>query len=140
MQFDRNHYIGSVLIFLMLLATANVVAQQPKSLTASANGKGTLKVGKEQFDVHAVVVKLLEDGKAEITLVSDITVFLNGNWTAGTDQNVINVEITGGATEGGLQGNGKIFLGQDGKSITSLVLQGSSKTTKRNVEVKFEAS
>jgi hypothetical protein len=133
------HLRRTALIVVMLFVFGGAFAQQVRSLTASANGKGTLKVGKEVFNVHAVVVKLLEGGNAEINLVSDITVFLNGSWAATNDQSVINVDITGGATGGGLQGSGKVFLRQDGKSIARLTLDATSKTTKRNIEVRFES-
>src|SRR5262249_48250159 len=95
MKFDRQRYFAASMLFaLMLVVAGDVAAKKRKSLTATANGKGTLRVGKEAFDVHAVVIKLFEDGKAEITLVSDITVFVNGTWARAAEQNVINLEIT----------------------------------------------
>jgi hypothetical protein len=117
---------------------AFAAVQQPKSLIVTANGEGTLRVGREEFKVHAAVVKLLEDGKCEITLVSDITIFVSGNWSRdGNDANEIALKITGGPTQGGVEGSGKLLLREDGKTIASLTLQAMNKVTKRNVEVDF---
>jgi hypothetical protein len=126
----------------MLLAASDYgVAQQPKSLLATAEGEGTLRVGQEQFKVNTVIVKLLEDSRAEITLVSDITIFVSGTWSkSGKTQNEIALEITGGAAGSNLSGNGKLLLREDNdKSIKSLTLQGTHKTTKRNIELNFVA-
>jgi hypothetical protein len=115
-------------------------AQQPKSLLLSANGEGTLKAGREEFKVHTVVAKLLEDGTAEITLVSDITVFVSATWFRRDNaDDEIDLTITGGASKGGLEGSGKLFLREDGKSLATLKMQAVNKPTKRNIEVSFVA-
>jgi hypothetical protein len=141
MELTNRLIVTGILSLLMLLATPGFAAQQLKSLLASANGKGSIKVGQEKFDLDAVVVKLMEDGKAEITLVSDITLFFSGTWSSdANDDKGIVLKITGGAASGGVQANGKLFLRHDGKSIASLSLAGSSKTRKRDVEVSFVAN
>lgn len=141
MELTNRLIVTGILSLLMLLATPGFAAQQLKSLLASANGKGSIKVGQEKFDLDAVVVKLMEDGKAEITLVSDITLFFSGTWSSdANDDKGIVLKITGGATSGGVQGIGNLFLRHDGKSIASLSLAGSSKTRKRDVEVSFVAN
>jgi len=123
----------------MLWALPGFAAQQPKSLL-TAKGKGQFKVGSEQFEIHSVVIKLMEDGTAELTLVSEITVFLSGKWKGGNDvQKGIDLEITGGATPGGIEGSGKLFLRKDEKSIDRLNLQGASRTSSKKVEVTFVA-
>ena len=80
-----NRLIGpttAALIVLTLLAMSNLAsAQETTSLLATANGKGTLTVGKEEFKVTSVVVKLKEDGTAEITLVTDLQLFVTGTWS-----------------------------------------------------------
>ena len=92
------------------------------------------------FRSNSVIVKLIEDRKAEITLVSDITVFLNGTWSNhGSSQEEFDLEVTGGANPGGLQGRGKVFLSSDGKSVARLSLKGQSRTSKRPVEATFTA-
>lgn len=104
---------------------------------AHANGNGTLKVGQEEFPIGSVVVKLLDDRKAEITLVSDITFFVTGTWSQNAEsQDSFDIQITGGATPGGLDGAGKLTLGKDSKDLR-LTLKGKSRTTKKSVEVQF---
>lgn len=114
-------------------------AQESQDRLAHSDGQGTLKVGQEQFKITSVVIKLLADRKAEITLVSDITVFLNGTWSNhGDSQQEFDLEIVGSAAASGLQGNGKLVLGNDGKAVSRLSLKGTSRTSKRTVQVDFE--
>ena len=75
----RTRKIFALCILLLLAVTAS--AQDNKSIVAHANGDGTLKLGDEKFKVSTVVIKLFEDGKAEINLVSEITVFVSGSWS-----------------------------------------------------------
>jgi len=104
---------------------------------AHANGDGMLKVGSEQFKIGSVVVKLLDDRKAEITLVSDITFFVTGTWSQSAEsQDSFDLQITGGASPGGLDGDGKLTLGKDPKDLR-LTLKGKSRTSKKNIEVQF---
>jgi hypothetical protein len=135
------------LIPALLLATVLAVgpalvvsrAQDSGERLAHSDGQGTLKVGEEKFKISAVVVKLLPDRKAEITLITDITVFLNATWSSrGDSQQEFDLEIVGGATASGLQGNGKLVLGNDGKSVNRLSLKGVSRTSKRTVQADFE--
>ncbi len=129
-------WLAALLLFVYLPVAAT---QEPKSKLAHANGDGTLRIGDEQFKIYSVIVKLMEDGKAEITLVSDITVFVSGTWSRSQDAaKVINLVITGSATGGGVNANGKLYL-RDDASIDRLVLQGESRTTKRNIDAKFQA-
>jgi hypothetical protein len=131
----------SVVVVLVMLAATLLVAeaQDNQSRLAYGKGQGTLRVGEETFKINSVIVKLIEDRKAEITLVSDITVFLSGTWSNhGGSQEEFDLEVTGGASPGGMEGRGKVFLSSDGKSVTRLSLKGTSRTTKRIVEAKFE--
>lgn len=113
--------------------------QDPQQRLVHANGEGTLRVGQESFKITSVVVKLVDDHSAELTLVSDITVFLSGTWTqqAGSDQD-FDLKITGGASGGGIEGGGKLTVGKDLQSGLRLDLKGTSKTSKRALEVHFE--
>ncbi|HSB26293.1 MAG TPA: hypothetical protein VLE19_00495 [Pyrinomonadaceae bacterium] len=129
--------LASVLTLAML--TGNFTrAQEVQYRLANSNGTGTLKVGDETFKITSVVVKLMDDQRAELTLISDITVFLSGTWTAkNNQQHEIDLTITGGATQGGLDATGRLILSDDGKSVLRLSLQGSSHTRKRHFEVTF---
>jgi len=130
----------SVVVVLVMLGVTLVggKAQENQSRLAVASGQGILRVGEERFKINSVIVKLIEDRKAEITLVSDITVFLNATWSNGESQDEFDLEVTGGASPGGLEGRGKVFLTSDGKSVTRLSLKGVSRTSKRAVEANFE--
>ena len=113
--------------------------QDSQQRLAHANGEGTLRVGQESFKITSVVVKLLDDHTAELTLVSDITVFLSGTWVQqpGSEQD-FDLKITGGASGGGIEAGGKLTVGKDLQSGLRLDLKGVSKTTKRAIEVHFE--
>ena len=141
MLINPNRTWAAVLASLILLMLAGVaVAQQPKSLVATANGEGSIKFGKEEFKIYSVVVKCFEDGKAEISLVTDITVFVNGNWSRTDDMsNEIALKITGGSVSGNLDGGGKLLLTADRKSITGLNLQVVNRTTKIVLKANFVA-
>lgn len=131
----------AALTLLTLLVMPNLAsAQAPASLLATANGKGTLTVGREEFKVTSVVVKLKEDGTAEITVVTDLQLFVTGTWSKAADSGEgIDLKITGGATGGGTQGSGKLLLRPDGKSIDRLTIEAMSNTVKRKIRLEFVA-
>jgi hypothetical protein len=132
--------LGLILILILSAVPAFTKQEAPKSLTTSAKGKGTIKVGNEQFALHYVIVKLKEGGELELTLVSDITVFFSGTWTnAATGDNQVELKISGGATEGGVVGSGKLFMRNDGKSLDRMTLQAANKLRKKLVAVQFVA-
>jgi len=132
----------SLFTLFVLLAMAGVaIPQDGVSLLTSANGKGTITVGHEEFRLHSVIIKLLEDGKTEITLVSDITFFLQGTWSKSANApGEVDLKITGTTAGGGVQGDGKVLLRDDRKSLAGVTLQGSSNTRKRLVKVNFKAN
>ena len=112
----------------------------PASLVASAKGEGTIKLGKEEFKLNAVVVKLFSDGKAELNLITDINVFITGTWSR-TSENAksIDLKITSSVTGGNLDGGGTLFLTDDRKAISGLKLQMVSKASKKTVTAEFVA-
>jgi hypothetical protein len=133
-----------LIVFVVTLGTVGpslsaVQAQESQERLAHSEGQGWLKVGEETFKISSVIVKLLADRKAEITLVSDITVFLNATWAnRGESQEAFDLQIVGGATASGLQGTGRLVLGGEGKSVAKLSLNGVSRTSKRTVKAEFE--
>jgi len=143
MQLNRTTLIAASLLMFVLLASTVVVAdaQESQSRLANSNGNGTLKVGREEFKVTAVVVKLMDDHQAEITLVSDITVFLTGTWSA-SDNNAqaINLEITGGASGGGVEATGKLLLSENGKEVVTLDIKGANRISKRSIVLSFQGT
>lgn len=136
----RKLRVVAMFAMLVMLGATLVVGetQENQSRLAVSKGEGTLRVGDEKFKINSVIVKLIDDRKAEITLVSDITVFLNATWSNhGESQEEFDLEVTGGASPGGIEGRGKVFLSSDGKAVTKLSLKGVSRTTKRAVEASF---
>jgi len=133
-----------LIIFVVTLATVGpslsaAQAQENQERLAHSEGQGWMKVGEETFKISSVIVKLLPDRKAELTLVTDITVFLNATWSnRGDSQTAFDLEIVGGATASGIQGTGRLVLGDDGKSVSKLSLKGVSRTSKRTFQAEFE--
>lgn len=106
---------------------------------AHANGAGTLKLGSEQFKINGVVVKLLDDGKTEITLIADITIFVTGTWAKSpSSQTDFDLSFTDASSRGGLDGTGKLSLNPDNSGL-KLTVKGKSRATKKPVEVSFVA-
>jgi len=140
MQFDRKIFVAVLVFMLATLAATSVAnAQEKQSRLAHAQGTGILKVGAEEFKISSVVVKLMDDRTLEVILVSEITVFLSGTWSNRSEsEQEFDLEITGGASRGGLQATGKALLSSDGKSVARLTIKGISLTTKRVVAVEFE--
>ena len=137
----RKHSAIAVFSICALLVIGSVAfAQDPQpSLVASANGEGKIKLGKEEFKLNGVVVKGFQDGKIEINLVSDITIFINGTWSRANDNDkTIDLKITGGSVSGNLDGGGKIILTDDRK-IASLKLQVVNKITRKTITADFVA-
>ena len=137
MKLKQTIAAASILVMSMFGTFGAVAAQQEvKYRLAHANGQGTLKVGQEQFKITAVIVKLIDDQTAEITLISDITIFLGGTWSQNSEsQDAFDLQITGGASAG-LEGVGKLLVGKDTKDVR-LSLKGKSRTTKKIIEVSF---
>ena len=129
------------LLILIILAVAPAWStHNSESIVTHAKGSGLLKYGDEEFKVTAVIVKLFKDGKAEINLISDLTIFISGTWARDTDSKKINLKITGGATGGGVNASGELTLRGESKLIDHVFLEGESKTTHRKVTLNFQAA
>jgi len=141
MMIRKNYATGFLTCFALLILCGVALAQEPQpSLVVSANGQGKIKLGKEEFNLNAVVVKGFQDGKVEINLVTDITVFISGTWSrANENDKTIDLKITGNSMSGNLEGAGKLFLSDDRKSISALKLQVTNKMTKKVITADFTA-
>jgi hypothetical protein len=138
MHTNTYNRVAAGLVVLLLALSVHATLPQDRSIVVSSNGDGIVKIRQEQFKVTAAVVKLTENGEVEINVISEITVFVSGRWTrTGDAANGIDLEITGGTSPGSLEGSGKLFLSDDGKSITSLKLEVVNKTTKRQIVITF---
>jgi opacity protein-like surface antigen len=128
---------AAAIFVLFTFAASSAMAQDAGSRLAHANGEGTLKIGNEQFKVNGVVVKLLDDGNIEITLLADITIFVQGTWAkTPNSQQDYDLNFTDASSRGGLDGTGKLTLGADNTGLR-LNLKGKSRQTKKAVEVAF---
>jgi hypothetical protein len=134
----RRLALTASLFIVLFLTTTSFAATEEKYRLGSAKGNGTLKVGAEEFKITSVVIKLMENGKAEINLISEITVFISGTWSRSANANEINIQITGDASAGSFEGSGKLLL-RDRKTIDRLTLQGTARTSKRQIEINFVA-
>jgi hypothetical protein len=133
--------VALCLLLSLFPISAWALQKEPKSIMAHANGNGVLKIGDEEFKVTSVVIKLFEGGRAEINLISEITVFVSGTWArAESDRKVINLKITGGATGGGVEASGELHVRGNGKEIDRISLEGASKTTHRVLTLNFQAA
>ena len=134
-----KHMLAAALILAISIVGVSSAwqAQDGQYRFAHANGEGKVKVGQEQFQLKAIVVKLLDDRTAEITLISDITIFVTGTWSQSPEsQDTFDLQMSGDTSRGGLEGGGKLSLGKDNKDVR-LVLKGKSRMTKKPVEVDF---
>ena len=129
--------LAAVLLVLSVFVTSGVMAQDGSSRLAHANGEGKIKLGSEQFKVNGVVVKLLDDGKTEITLIADITIFVTGTWVKSADsEQDFDLTFTDASSRGGLDGTGKLTLRPDNSGMR-LAIKGQSRATKKPIEVTF---
>lgn len=132
--------VALCLLLSLLTIPVQGVQEEPKSIVVHAKGNGILKVGDEEFKVTSVIIKLFEDGKAEINLISDITIFISGTWSRAEDsRKVINLKITGGATGGGIEAGGDLHLRGE-RSVDRVSLQGKNKATHRPLTLNFQAA
>jgi len=141
MQVKRKLIPAASIVVLALVAVTSLGVKDHESQErlAHSNGQGTLKIGNEQFKVNSVIVKLIDDHKAELTLVADITIFLTATWSNRAEsQQEFDLDMRDSDSRGGFEGTGQVILGNDGKSITRLNLKGVSRSTKRAVEVSFQ--
>jgi len=140
MHAERRLIIAASVVILAMVAATFFVseAQENKERSAFSNGQGTLRIGDQTFKINFVNVKLLPDHKIEITLGSDITIFLSGNWSNTDSQKEFDLDMSRSDSRGGLDGGGKVVLKDEGKAIARFALKGVSRLTQRQVEANFE--
>src|SRR5215204_3750871 len=130
----------ALFVLIILAAAPALPMQDSESIVAHANGNGLLKYGDEEFKVTSVVIKLFKDGKAEINLISELTIFVSGTWSRDTDSKKFKLKIKGGATGSGVEATGELTLRGESRSIDRVSLEGESKTTQRKVTLNFQAA
>jgi hypothetical protein len=127
---------GVVVLIVSLVA----MAQKITSLTTTAKGRGTLTTtDNAKRKINAVGAILREGGEAQITIFTDLQLSAQGRWTATDDyRKGIDLEITGGIVTGNATGTGKLYLREDGKTITNLVIKAKTPTGGK-VSIEFTA-
>lgn len=140
MQAERRLIVAALVVILAMAGLTLFVAaaQENNERLAFSNGQGTLRVGEGTFKLTSVILKLMPDQKAELTLASDITIFLTATWSNHAESpQEIDLEMSRDS-RGGMEGIGKVILKDDGKAVARLSLKGISRATKRPVEATFE--
>ena len=142
MKLSRKLFVITTLLVLFASFALSNANPQHKltSLLANAHGKGTLTVGDEVYKVTNVVVKLDEDKTGEITLVTDLQLFVQCTWSEPGDlSRGIDLKITGGITADSADGIGKLLLRPDGRNIASLSMEASANARKKKIQLTFVA-
>jgi len=135
---QKSICLPALLLLLTLIVTT--AGQESGARVLNTGGEGTIKLGKEEFKLHAVVAKLFDDGKVEFNLITDMTVFVSGTWAGGPDAaKEIDIKISGNVVGGNLEGGGKLSFSEDQKSIRALKLNVVNKTSRRAIQVDFTA-
>jgi hypothetical protein len=102
-------------------------AQPEECVTVYAKGHGSIVSTVEERNITAALVVLRPNGTALITLVSDLQLKADAQWSASKlSSEEIELKITGGELSGNWSGSGKLVLSNDRKSIKELVMNGKS--------------
>ena len=116
-----------IVLFVLVLSSVSAQAQQEDALTLYAKGHGSIVSTVEERNITAAFVLLRPNGAAVITLVSDLQLHAEAQWSASkSSSEVIDLKITGGELSGTASGSGKLLLSEDRKSIKELMIDGKS--------------
>jgi hypothetical protein len=109
-----------------------------RSLASVGARQGHAHPGKDKDKLTGVLAVLKENGEAEFTLFTNLQIHAQGQWSAGADPSQgIDLKITGGLFKDA-KGTGKLLLRADGKSISTLMGQGTNDSGEK-FEVSFVA-
>jgi hypothetical protein len=116
-----------IVLFVLVLSSVSAQAQQEDALTVYARGHGSIVSTVEERNITAVLVVLRPNGTAVITLVSDLQLHAEAQWSASkSSSDEIELKITGGELSGNASGSGKLVLSDDRRSIKELMINGKS--------------
>ena len=117
----------AVVLFAQVFGSISVNAQQVEPVTVYGKGHGSIVSTVEVRQIDAALVVLRPDGTALITLISDLQLHAEAQWsTSKSSAQEIELKITGGELSGNASGSGKLVLSDDGKSIKELLIKGKS--------------
>ena len=116
-----------IVLFGQVFWAASAQAQQSEAVTVYAKGHGSIVSTIEVRKIEAALVVLRPNGTALITLISDLQLHAEAQWSTSTSSSQeIELKITGGELSGNASGSGKLVLTDDGKSIKELLIKGKS--------------
>jgi len=123
------HWPALLVIVLLVLALSPVSApaQQEASVTVYGKGHGSIVSTVENRNITAALVVLRPNGTAMITLISDLQLHADAEWSASkSSPEEIELRIIGGELSGNASGSGKLVLSDDRKAIKELSIKGKS--------------
>ena len=118
--------VVSILLFAQFFLPVSAHAQEAEAVTVYAKGHGSLISTTDNRKIEAVLVVLRPDGTAVITLISDLQLRAEAQWSAKSSAQEVELKITGGELAGNASGSGKLVLTDDGKSIKELLIKAKS--------------
>ena len=117
----------TIVLFAQLFLPVAAQAQQAEDVTVYARGHGSIVSTIEDRKIVGALVVLRPNGTALITLISDLQLHVEAQWSASKScSQEIELKITGGELSGSVSGSGKLLLSDDGKSIKELLIKGKS--------------
>src|SRR5215475_3540515 len=123
------HWPELLVIVLLVLALSPVSAQaqQEASVTVYGKGHGSIVSTVENRNITAALVVLRRNGTAMITLISDLQLHADAEWSASkSSPEEIELKIIGGELSGNASGSGKLVLTDDRKAIKELSIKGKT--------------
>ena len=116
-----------IVLFILVLSSVSAQAQQEDAVTVYAKGHGSIVSTVEERNITAALVVLRPNGTALITLVSDLQLHAEAQWSASkSSSEEIELKITGGELSGNASGSGRLVLSDDRKSIKELMINAKS--------------
>lgn len=116
-----------IVLFVLVLSSVSAQAQQEDAVTVYAKGHGSIVSTVEERNITAALVVLRPNGTALITLVSDLQLHAEAQWSASkSSSEEIELKITGGELSGNASGSGRLVLSDDRKSIKELMINAKS--------------
>ena len=111
------------LLFAQFILPVPAQSRETGSRTAFARGHGSIVSVIEKRQVYAALVVLRQNGKAVITLYSDLQLQVQGTWSmSDSSSHEIQLKITGLEVDGSASGSGKVLLSNDRKHIRELMI------------------
>lgn len=115
-----------MVLFTLLLLSVSAQSQDG-CVTVYGKGHGSIVSAVENRNITAALVVLRPNGTAAITLVSDLQLHADAEWSASkSSSEEIELKITGGELSGNASGSGKLILSDDRKAIKALSIKGKS--------------